>query len=163
MKYSINFFLFLILITSFLLPAHIKGQVLDGEVEELVVTASIIPIAIKESANAITVIDNKYINKTSASDLSNLLRNIPGLAVSRSGVMGSQTQVRIRGSEANHLLVLINGVEANNPAQSDEFNWSAIETFDIERIEVIRGPQSSIYGSDAMSGVINIITKNNVS
>ena len=160
MKYSINFFLFLILITSFLLPAHIKGQVLDGEVEELVVTASIIPIAIKESANAITVIDNKYINKTSASDLSNLLRNIPGLAVSRSGVMGSQTQVRIRGSEANHLLVLINGVEANNPAQSDEFNWSAIETFDIERIEVIRGPQSSIYGSDAMSGVINIITKN---
>ncbi|MDB9935184.1 TonB-dependent receptor [Gammaproteobacteria bacterium] len=63
------------------------------------------------------------------------------------------------GGEANHLLVLIDGVEANNPSQSDEFNWGNLVTSDIERIEVIRGPQSSLLGSDAMAGVVNIITR----
>jgi vitamin B12 transporter len=65
----------------------------------------------------------------------------------------------VRGGEANHLLVLIDGVEVNNPSQSDEFNWGNLVTSDIERIEVIRGPQSSLLGSDAMAGVVNIITR----
>ena len=92
--------------------------------------------------------------------VSDLLRDVPGLAVSRSGVQGSQTQIRARGGEANHLLVFIDGVEANDPSQSDEFNWGTLSADDIERIEVIRGPQSSLArGSDAMAGVVNIITR----
>lgn len=129
-------------------------------VEEVLVYASLVPISAERSANAITIIDNEQIINRSVSSISDLFRNIPGVAVSKSGVQGSQTQIRVRGSEANHLLVLIDGIEANNAAQSDEPNWGTLVAADIERIEVIRGPQSSMFGSDALSGVINVITKN---
>ena len=68
-------------------------------------------------------IDYEQIENRSVSSISELLRNVPGLAVSKSGVQGSQTQIRVRGSEANHLLVLIDGIEANNPSQNDGLNW----------------------------------------
>jgi vitamin B12 transporter len=79
--------------------------------------------------------------------------------VSQVGVLGSQTQIRVRGAEANHLLVTIDGVEANDPSQGDEFSWGTLTASDIERIEIIRGPQSSLRGSDAVAGVVNIITR----
>ena len=65
----------------------------------------------------------------------------------------------LRGAEANHLLVTIDGVEANDPSQGDEFSWGTLTASDIERIEIIRGPQSSLRGSDAVAGVVNIITR----
>ena len=74
------------------------------------------------------------------------------------GSPGGKTQVRIRGAEANHTLVLIDGIEANDVSDGD-FDWSNLLAEDIERIEVIRGAQSGIYGSKAIGGVINIITK----
>ena len=154
MKYLIIF----LNISIFAFSNNISAQNSNSEIEEIVVTASLIPISIKESASAITVINNNELKNRSVSSISDLLRNVPGVAVSRSGVLGSQTQIRMRGAEANHLLVLIDGIEANNSSQSDEFNWGTLSNADIERIEVIRGPQSSMYGSDAMSGVINIIT-----
>lgn len=133
--------------------------VADTEIEEVLVSASLIPIAASRSANAITIIDGEQLKNRAALSVSDLLRDVPGLAVSRSGVQGSATQVRARGSEANHLLVLIDGVEANDPSQSDELNWGILSADDIERIEVIRGPQSSLRGSDAMAGVVNIVTR----
>ena len=129
------------------------------EIEEVLVSASLIPIDASRSANAITVIDSEQLKNRAALSVSDLLRDVPGLAVSRSGVQGSATQIRVRGAEANHLLVLIDGVEANDPSQSDELNWGTLSAADIERIEVIRGPQSSLRGSDAMAGVVNIITR----
>ena len=131
----------------------------ETEIQEVLVSASLVPIAAKRSANAITVIDREQLNNRAALSVSDLLRDVPGLAVSRSGVQGSQTQIRARGAEANHLLVLIDGVEANDPSQGDELNWGTLSADDIERIEVIRGPQSSMRGSDAMAGVVNIITR----
>ena len=133
--------------------------VADTEIEEVLVSASLIPIAASRSANAITIIEGEQLKNRAALSVSDLLRDVPGLAVSRSGVQGSATQVRARGSEANHLLVLIDGVEANDPSQSDELNWGILSADDIERIEVIRGPQSSMRGSDAMAGVVNIVTR----
>jgi vitamin B12 transporter len=118
-----------------------------------------LPIAPAASANAITVIDSEQLKLRAALSVSDLLRDVPGLAVSRSGVQGSFTQIRVRGSESNHLLVLIDGVEANDPSRSDELNWGTLSSSNIERIEVIRGPQSSMRGSDAMAGVVNIITR----
>jgi vitamin B12 transporter len=135
------------------------AQVLDNQIEELLVNASLLPIDSRRSANAITVIDREDIKNRAVTSVSDLLRDVPGLAVSRSGVQGSQTQIRIRGGEANHLLVLIDGIEANNASQSDELNWGTLVASDIERIEIIRGPQSSMQGSDALAGVINIITQ----
>ncbi len=131
----------------------------ETEIQEVLVSASLIPIAASKSANAITVIDSEQLKNRAALSVSDLLRDVPGLAVSRSGVQGSQTQIRARGAEANHLLVLIDGVEANDPSQSDELNWGTLSADDIERIEVIRGPQSSMRGSDAMAGVVNIVTR----
>ena len=131
----------------------------DNQIEEVLVSASLLPIAAARSANAITVIDSEQLKNRAAISVSDLLRDLPGLAVSRSGVQGSLTQIRVRGAEANHLLVLIDGVEVNDPSRSDELNWGTLTTSDIERIEVIRGPQSAMRGSDAMAGVVNIITR----
>jgi len=131
----------------------------ETEINEILVSASLVPIAASRSANAITVIDSEQLRNRAALTVGDLLRDVPGLAVSRSGVQGSQTQIRARGAEANHLLVLIDGVEANDPSQSDELNWGTLSADDIERIEVIRGPQSSMRGSDAMAGVVNIVTR----
>ena len=131
----------------------------ETEINEILVSASLVPIAASRSANAITVIDSEQLRNRAALTVGDLLRDVPGLAVRRSGVQGSQTQIRARGAEANHLLVLIDGVEANDPSQSDELNWGTLSADDIERIEVIRGPQSSMRGSDAMAGVVNIVTR----
>ena len=149
----------LILCIASIIPGFSAAQQADGDMEDILVSASLLPITSKRSANAITIIDSDQIKNRAVVSVSDLLRDVAGLAVSRSGVQGSQTQIRVRGGEANHLLVLIDGVEANNPSQSDEFNWGNLVTSDIERIEVIRGPQSSLLGSDAMAGVVNIITR----
>ena len=79
----------------------------EENIEEVLVSASLLPIAATRSANAITVIDSEQLKNRAAISVSDLLRDIPGLAVSRSGVQGSQTQIRVRGAEANNLLVLI--------------------------------------------------------
>ena len=84
---------------------------------------------------------------------------MPGVAVSQSGSIGSQTQVRIRGAEANQVLVLIDGIKANDPAGNDEFGFQDLTTWDVDRIEVVRGAQSALWGSDALAGVINVITR----
>jgi len=154
-----NKFLALMLCISFVMPNIASAQQPDGDMENILVSASLLPITINRSANAITIIDRNEINNRAVVSASDLLRDVAGLAVSRSGAQGSQTQIRMRGGEANHLLVLVDGVEANNPAQSDEFNWGTLVAAHIERIEIIRGPQSSILGSDAMAGVVNIITR----
>ena len=127
--------------------------------EEILVSGSLTPVSLLKSANAVTVIDRQTLKNRAAFTLSEIMRDVPGFSVSQVGVLGSQTQIRVRGSEANHLLVTIDGVEANDPSQSDEFSWGTMSAADIERIEIIRGPQSSIRGSDAVAGVVNIITR----
>ena len=128
------------------------------EIEEILVSASLIPIAANRSANAITVIDSEQIKLRAAQSVSDLLRDVPGFAVSQSGSLGALSEIRVRGGESNHLLVLVDGVEVNDPSQTDMTNWGTFSTTDIERIEIIRGPQSSMRGSDAIAGVVNIIT-----
>jgi len=129
------------------------------ELDDLLVTAGLQPISIRDVASSITVITREEIEQKQAKYLSELLRDIPGFAVSQAGGAGAQTQVRVRGAEANHLLVLIDGIRANDPAANDEFQYQLALTSNIERIEIIRGPQSATWGSDAMAGVINIIRR----
>lgn len=90
--------------------------------------------------------------------IAELLRTVPGLSVSQNGGAGSLTQIRLRGSEANHIVVIIDGVEVANPADG-AFDFGGLRTEDIVKIEVLRGEQSALYGSDAVGGVINIITR----
>ena len=141
---------------TFALPSMAASRGYD---EEIVVTASHLPVSLARTGSSATVINAGQIHDRAPMLVSDLLRDVPGFAVSRNGVAGSATQVRVRGAEGNHLLVLIDGVEANDPAQADEFNWGTLSAAAVERIEVLRGPQSSLVGSDAVSGVINIITR----
>lgn len=132
------------------------------QLDNILVTASLQPISAQDVASSVTVITREEIEQKQVKYLSDLLRGVPGFSVSQAGGIGSQTQVRVRGAEANHLLVLIDGVRATDPAASDEFQYHFALTSNIERIEIIRGPQSAIWGGDAVAGVINIIRKKNV-
>jgi vitamin B12 transporter len=108
--------------------------------------------------NAVTVITGEELRAQQVRNAADALRGMPGVAVGRSGGFGSLTQVRIRGAEGNHTLVLIDGVEANSTMEG-EFDFSMLSAEEIDRIEVIRGPMSALYGSSAVGGVINITTR----
>ncbi|WP_099865508.1 TonB-dependent receptor plug domain-containing protein [Pararhizobium haloflavum] len=126
--------------------------------DPLLVTDGLTSIEPKKSGRAVTVIDRDDLERSQARYVADALRGVPGFAVTRSGSYGSQTQVRVRGAEANHLLVLIDGVEASETA-TGEFDFGSLVVDDIERIEILRGPQSTFWGSNALAGVVNIITR----
>lgn len=143
-------------------PALAQDQQENSEIitlDQLVVSASRVPVRAQEVGSAVTVITGEEIERKQLRVLSDVLREVPGVAVSRSGTVGTFTQVRIRGAEGNQTLVIIDGVEVNDPSGGSEFDFGNLLAADIERIEVLRGPQSALYGSDAIGGVINIITK----
>ncbi|WP_290812741.1 TonB-dependent siderophore receptor [Ferrovibrio sp.] len=123
------------------------------------VTANMTETPVQEVGSAVTIITGEELQQRQTQLVSDVLREVPGMAVSRTGGVGGPTQVRIRGSEGNQTLVLIDGVEVNSVAGSSEFDFAHLLAADIERIEVLRGPQSALYGSDAAGGVINIVTR----
>ena len=149
---------------SILLAASSQPLVADEapSLEHVLVTARLEPITVGDIGSSVTVITREEIARKQVKYLSELLRDVPGFSVSQSGGAGSQTQVRVRGAEANQLLVLMDGVRANDPAASGEFQYQFALTSNIERIEIIRGPQSATWGSDAIAGVINIIRRKDV-
>lgn len=108
--------------------------------------------------SAVTVVTGAQLKAQQIRHAADALRSLPGVSVSQSGSAGGITQIRIRGAEGNHTLVLIDGIDAS-AATGNEFDWSNLMADDIERIEVIRGGQSGIYGSKAIGGVVNVITK----
>jgi vitamin B12 transporter len=127
---------------------------------ELVVTADRVPVALDRTGSAISVVNAATIAATNPTSLVDALRTVPGLDISESGGPGATTTVRLRGGNTGQTLVLIDGVRANDPANaSGDFDFAMFAPGAIERIEVLRGPQSALYGSDAIGGVINIITR----
>ena len=126
---------------------------------EVVVSASRTPVASATVGSAVTVITAEQLEQRQTLTVSDILRDVPGVSVGRSGPRGTTTQLRIRGAEARHTLVLIDGVEANSVADGSEFDFAHLTGADIERIEVLRGNQSALWGSDAIGGVVNIVTK----
>ena len=151
---------FLLLILLFSSTAFAEER---GNLDELVVTAGLQPISLRDVATSVTVITREEIERRQVKYLAELLRDVPGFSVSQSGGPGTYTQVRVRGAESNQLLVLMDGIRANDPASNDEFQFQYALTSDIERIEIIRGPQSATWGTDALAGVINIIRRKDVS
>jgi len=131
--------------------------------DQIIVTGARAPLTISQVGSATTVIGREEIERRQVRHVSDLLRSVPGFSVSQTGGVGSQTQVRVRGGEANHVLVMIDGVRANDPATGDEFRWEHLTTGNIERIEIVRGAQSSLWGSDAVAAVVHVITQNSAS
>lgn len=107
--------------------------------------------------SSVTVITAAQMETRQVRVVSDVLRDVPGFAVSRTGAIGGQTQIRVRGTEGNHVLTLIDGIEASDPFYG-EFDFGTLISDDVARIEILRGPQSALYGSDAIAGVINYIT-----
>ena len=127
--------------------------------ETITVTASRLPMDSLRSGSQITIISKADIDLRNPNSLPDLLRGQPGLSVSQQSGLGGLTQVRMRGREANHVLVLVDGVEANDIGQGSEFNFSQFPVRQIERIEIVHGAESAIWGSDAIAGVIHIMTR----
>ena len=129
------------------------------KIDRIIVTGARAPIDASRIGNATSIITREDIERRQARYLADLLRAEPGFAISASGGVGSQTQARVRGSEANHVLVLIDGVRANDPATDDEFRWEYLATGNVERVEIVRGPQSALWGSESIGAVVNVITR----
>ena len=115
-------------------------------------------VAADTVGNSVTVVTGEELRQQQIRHAGDALRSLPGVAVGRRGGVGNYTQVRIRGAEAPHTLVLIDGIEANVTADG-EFDFSNLSAEELERIEIIRGPLSSLYGSNALGGVVNIVTR----
>ncbi|MBM4196253.1 MAG: TonB-dependent receptor [Gammaproteobacteria bacterium] len=140
-----------------LLPFALAAAADPGEI---VVTGTRLAIPVGAEPAGVTVFDRRDIEATGETALPELLRRVSGVQVVQPGA-GGVTQLFMRGSEPNFVIVLIDGVRVNDPnnTRGGSFDFAAVNLDDIERIEIVRGPQSSIYGSDGLAGVIQIFSR----
>ena len=133
---------------------------LPDELQAIVITATRVPTPRLELASSLTVLTAEQIEARQERTFADVLKDIPGLNVVQTGGSGGATSVFMRGTNSNHTKVLIDGIDVSDPSNSTgAFDFGQLLTQDIERVEVLRGPQSGLYGSDAIGGIINIITK----
>ncbi len=127
------------------------------ENETIVVTANGTATPADETGQAITVIDRKALETEQSVSITEILRKVPGVTFASNGGVGAATSVFIRGGESAQTLVLIDGVRINDPSSPNSaFDFGALLTGNIDRVEVLRGPNSVIWGSQAMGGVISV-------
>jgi vitamin B12 transporter len=127
---------------------------------ETVVTADRTAVPAAEVNASVTVITGEQIERRQFRTLADVLRDVPGVAVNRSGGPGKTTSVFMRGANSNHTVVIIDGIRQGDPANATgATDFAHMLAADIERVEVVRGPMSTLYGSDAIGGVINVITR----
>lgn len=122
----------------------------------IVVTASRVEEQAGDTPASVTLIDAARIERLGSPLVQDLLRLVPSLSVASSGPAGSQTQVRIRGAEANHTLLFVEGIRANDAAAGNEPRFELLNADLASRIEVVRGPQSALWGSEAIGGVVAV-------
>ncbi|MCC2981496.1 TonB-dependent receptor plug domain-containing protein [Sphingomonas sp. IC4-52] len=127
---------------------------------DIVVTASGVPQDVDTTGQAVTIIDRDTIEQRQTVVLSDLLQTTPGVTVTRNGGVGTVNYVRIRGAEADQTLTLIDGVRVNDPSSpGGAFDFANLLSASVERVEVVRGPNSVPWGSQAIGGVVNVITQ----
>ncbi len=149
-------------VVGLVMASHSTHAADDSSMGEVVVTATRNATPIEQIGSTVYVVTSKEIEKKQWQTVAEALRSVPGATVSNSngGIFGQQTNVFLRGSESRHVLVLMNGIPLNDPSEpTGSYDFSRLNTDAIERIEIIQGAQSTLYGSRAAAGVINIITK----
>jgi len=152
----------LLVFMFFALPVPIFAQ--EGEdaitMEETVVTASRIEETLKYSPDSVTIITGEEIQKKGKQTVIDVLKDVPGVFIAQNGSSGGSTSIYLRGTNNAHTLIMIDGVRVGDPMSTDgKMSIADLSTDNIEKIEIVRGAQSVLYGSDAIGGVINIITK----
>jgi vitamin B12 transporter len=146
-------------ITALLLCSSSMLQAADEMISPVVVTATRTAQSVDATLASVTVITRDEIESSQTNSLMELIQGRSvGLDVSRNGAPGSNTSIFLRGSESDHVLVLIDGVRVAS-VTTGAFNWASIPAAQIERIEIVRGPNSTLYGSEAIGGVIQIFTR----
>lgn len=137
-----------------------QEDTLKISLSDVLVTATKYPTEVQNISSSYSIIDKSLIQRSNSSTVLQLLREVPGISIAQQGGLGKLNSLFMRGANANHTLVLIDGVEVNDPSSpSNAFDLSNLQTANIERIEIVRGPQSPLYGSDALAGIINIFTE----
>lgn len=157
-----SFALFTFAVSTALTPLSVLAQSAGQPIalDEIVVSPTGVPTPAREIASSVTVITAKEIEQQQRRTLPQALAMVPGLNIVQIGGPGGQTSVFMRGTNSNHVKVLIDGIEANDPSTPNRsFDFGSMSTDDIERIEVLRGPQSGLYGANALGGVISITTR----
>ncbi|MAL26015.1 MAG: TonB-dependent receptor [Croceicoccus sp.] len=133
---------------------------LNERAEPITVTATGLELSVEDTGQPVSIIELPEIQAVQGADLARVLRRLPGVTISRNGPSGSFTGVRVRGAASEQLLVLIDGVKVNDvAAPGGGFDFANILAGSVERIELLRGPNSVIWGSDAMGGVMNLTTR----
>ena len=141
-------------------PSYAEDTIADKTDNDIVISASRIETKRVETGSSITVLDEQYLKENQARTVAEVLQDVPGVSVASTGGLGQQTSVFIRGADSNKTLVIIDGIEVNDLSSiSGGYDFAHLTADNIERIEVLKGSQSALWGSDAMGGVINIVTK----
>ncbi len=131
-----------------------------SQIPEVVVTANRYATPTSEVGSSVSVVTGQQLQAEQVPTVADALRYVPSMNVTRSGGPAQLTSVFMRGADSDHTLVLIDGIPANDPtAPEGAFDFSTLTVDDIDQIEVLRGPQSTVWGSNAIGGVVNIITK----
>jgi vitamin B12 transporter len=138
------------------LPA--KTLFASDEIETIVVTGTRIPTTISESLSAVSVLDREDIERYQSSELFDLMSRVPGVSFVRNGGRGTPTALSLRGNQGDHSLFMVDGVRVGS-ATLGSTTLALLNTNSIERIEIVRGPKSNLYGADAIGGVVNIFTR----
>ena len=152
----------LLVFMSFALPVPIFAQEESDAItmEETVVTASRLEEPLKYSPDSVTIVTEKEIREKGTQTVIDVLRDVPGISIAQNGSFGASASIYLRGTQNAHTLIMIDGVRVGDSMAIDgTMSITDISTDNIERIEIVRGAQSVLYGSDAIGGVINIITK----
>ena len=156
------------MLTRFVLAAIVAGplslaaqQSADTTVlRPVVISATRIPIDRQAAPASVTVISGDDLRARGITSVSDALASVPGLAVVRSGSFGATTALFARGGESDYVKVLVDGVPLNNPG--GVFDFATLTTDNLERIEIVRGPASVVYGSDAVAGVMQLFTRRGI-
>jgi vitamin B12 transporter len=127
---------------------------------QLVVSANKVEEPIEKSGSSVIILDQEEIKRAQKQTVAEILRTVPGLDVVTSGGQGGNTSIFMRGANSEHTLVLLNGIELNNPSSTSRlYNFANLSLNNVEKIEIVFGASGSLYGSDAVGGVISIFTK----
>ena len=147
-----------------IIPVLVAAAIAAAETEEakkvdpVVVTATKVETPLQQLGAAVSVVNGEDIQTYHYPSLDDALRNVPGLEVTRSGSLGKLSTLSIRGANSNQVQILVDGVRVKSPT-TGQVDLSDISPDLVERIEIVRGPQSTLYGADAIGGVVNIITR----
>lgn len=143
---------------SMIFAQEVKEKIPTFDLEEVIVTASRVEAFLKDVPVPTTVITSAEIEKTQAKEVSEILRDVAGVQIKNYGGIGSESSIVLRGSTSSQVLVLLDGRPINS-VSTGVADLSLLSLDNIERIEVVRGPVSHLYGANAIGGVVNIITK----